>query len=304
MSLGKPFDRTQGKVSVVIPSYNEGENLVDTVGCILDHASSEDFEIVVVDDGSTDGSGERVSWLFGSNGQTRVLQTPGLGVAGARNLGAQAAQGDVLIFLDAHSYTPPGWIAALITPLVDPQVGMVGPAFASLQHGNDVQGLGVMWRDASLEIEWLPRRSEKPYPVPLLTGGCQVIRRSDFQKLGGYDSGMTRWGSEDQKLSLRTWLMGYQLVVQPQAVIYHLFRERHPYVVEESKVLYNRLRMALLHLSLDRIGRIIDYHKGMPGFSQSVVLLLESDVMTQRRQLEQIRQRDNGWFFAQFGRQI
>jgi glycosyltransferase involved in cell wall biosynthesis len=133
-----------GKVSVVIPSYNEGENLVDTVRCILDYASYEDFEIVVVDDGSTDGSGERVTRLFGSDGQTHVLRTPGLGVAGARNLGAQAAQGDILIFLDAHSYTPPGWMTALISPLADPQVGMVGPAFASLQHGNDVQGLGVI----------------------------------------------------------------------------------------------------------------------------------------------------------------
>jgi hypothetical protein len=74
--------------------------------------------------------------------------------------------------------------------------------------------------------------------------------------------------------------------------------------VEESKVLYNRLRMALLHLSLDRVGRIIDYHKEAPDFSQSLVLLLEIDVMTRRRQLEQIRQRDNNWFFTQFGRQI
>jgi hypothetical protein len=130
------------------------------------------------------------------------------------------------------------------------------------------------------------------------------MRRSDFQKLGGYDSRMTRWGSEDQELSLRTWLMGYQLVMQPQAVIYHLFRERHPYAVEGSKVLYNRLRMALLHLRLDRVGRIIDCHKGMPGFSQNLVLLLESDVMTRRRQLEQLRQRDDNWFFTQFGRQI
>jgi glycosyltransferase involved in cell wall biosynthesis len=293
-----------GKVSVVIPSYNEGENLVDTVRCVLDHASYEDFEVLVVDDGSTDGSGDRVSRFLGSNGQMQVLRTPGLGVAGARNWGAQAARGDILIFLDAHSYTPPGWMASLVSPLSNPQVGMVGPAFASLQHGNDAQGLGVIWRDASLEIEWLPRQGEEPYPVPLLTGGCQVIRRSDFQKLGGYDSGMTRWGSEDQELSLRTWLMGYQLVVQPQAVIYHLFRERHPYPVEESKILYNRLRMALLHLSLDRVGRVIEYHKEMPSFSQSLVLLLENDTMTRRRQLEQVRQRDDSCFFAQFGREI
>ena len=292
------------KVSVVIPAHNEGENLIDTVGCILENTVYPDFEIIVVDDGSTDGSGDRVADSFGAKGRVSVVRAAGLGVAGARNLGAQWASGEILVFLDGHCYTPPGWMTALIAPLGDPQVGIVGPSFASLHEGNGARGFGATWRDASLEIEWLPQRGDEPYPLPLLPGGCHAMRLSDFEKIGYYDSGMTRWGSEDQELSLRAWLMGYQVVVQPQAIIYHLFRKRHPYQVDASQVLYNRLRMALLHLREERVARVIDYYKCTHGFAQIIIWLLQSDVMDRRRQFQEMRCRDDNWFFARFGCQI
>ena len=85
-----------------------------------------------------------------------------------------------------------------------------------------------------------------------------------------------------------------------QVVVHHLFRDRHPYPVDESKILYNRLRMALLHLSLERVARVIDLHKDMPGFGQCMTWLLESDVMSRRQSLEQMRQRDDDWFLTKF----
>ena len=168
------------EVSVVIPSHNEGENLVDTVDCVLANSSSEAIEVLVVDDGSTDGSGERVAARFAADPRVRVLRASETGVAGARNLGARQSTGHLLVFLDSHCYTPPGWLPRLTEPLADPAVGMIGPAFASLEHGNGARGLGITWRGPSLEIEWLPQQQEAPYPVPLLPGGCQAMRRADF----------------------------------------------------------------------------------------------------------------------------
>ncbi|HSB71323.1 MAG TPA: glycosyltransferase [Candidatus Methylomirabilis sp.] len=289
-----------GEVSVVIPSHNEGENLVDTVDCVLANSSTSALEVLVVDDGSTDGSGERVSMRFATDRRVRVVRTSELGVAGARNLGARQSTGHLLVFLDGHCYTPPGWLPTLTEPLADPAVGMIGPAFTSLEHGNGARGLGVTWRGPSLEIEWLPQQQEAPYPVPLLPGGCQAMRRADFEALGRYDGGMTRWGSEDVELSLRVWLMGYQVLVQPAVLIYHLFRQRHPYPVDGGKVLYNRLRMALLHLSEERVARVIDSMKDWPEFAQSLIWLLGSDVVERRRYYQAHRPRDDEWFCRRF----
>jgi glycosyltransferase involved in cell wall biosynthesis len=293
-----------GRVSIVIPSHNEGENLVDTVRCILENTAYPDFEIVVVDDGSTDGSGDRLSDDFGSDSRVSVVRAEGVGVARARNLGATCASGKVLVFLDGHCFTPPHWMAGLIQPLADARVGMVGPAIATMHYSSDVRGLGLTWRDASLELEWLGQGENTPHPVPLLCGACQAVRKADFERLGGYDAGMTRWGSEDEELCLRTWLMGSEVLVQPQSVVYHLFRESHPYEVQVQKIIYNRLRLAMLHLSDDRMNRVLNYHRNTPGFNEIMDWLQQSDVMSRRHELQELRCRDDDWFCTRFGCQI
>ncbi len=292
------------KVSVVIPTHNEGENLVDTVHCILKNTAYPDFEIVVVDDASTDGSVNRLCDDFGKNGQVSVVRAEGVGVAKARNRGAAYASGRILVFLDGHCYTPPNWMSKLIRPLADTGVGLVGPVFAVIQRGSDVRGLGLIWRDASLELEWLEQRQSTPYPVPLQCGACQAVRREDFQRLGGYDAGMTRWGSEDEELCLRYWLMGYEVLVQPQSVVYHLFRESHPYEVQVQKIIYNRLRLARLHLSKERLNRVLNTYNNVPGYNQIVDWLQQSDVESRRNELQALRCRDDDWFCTRFGCQI
>jgi glycosyltransferase involved in cell wall biosynthesis len=292
------------RVSIVIPALNEGANLVDTVRCVLENTAYPDFEVVVVDDGSTDGSGDCLSHVFGKDSHVGVVRAEGVGIANARNLGAMCASGKILVFLDGHCYTPPNWMDGLIHPLAETRVGMVGPVFAIMRYGSDLRGLGMKWRDASLELEWLRQRKNTSYPVPFLCGACQAVRKADFEKVGYYDNGMTRWGSEDQELCLRYWLMGYEVLVQPQTVIYHLFRESHPYEIQVEKIIYNRLRLALLHLSNRRVNRVLNYYSNMPGFDEIMGWLQRSDVMSRRNHLRELRRKDDDWFCARFGCRI
>jgi GT2 family glycosyltransferase len=288
-------------ISVIIPAHNEGGNLADTVSAALENAGCDAVEVVVVDDGSTDGSPGLVADRFPGSHQVRILREEGLGVARARNRGAQAASGEILVFMDGHCYTPPGWLSGLAVPLAEPQVGLVGPAFASLLQGNGPRGFGAVWADASLEIQWLPQLAGQPYWVPLLPGGCHAIRREVFDRLGGYDEGMTRWGAEDHELCMRAWLLGYQVVFQPAVTIYHLFRTHHPYAVETAKIVHNRLRLALLHFRRERVLKVMAHYQNWSSFPEAVMALLESDVMVRREQLWQQRVRDDDWYFAQFG---
>lgn len=288
-------------ISVIIPAHNEGANLADTVSAALENAGCDAVEVVVVDDGSTDGSPGDVAGRFAGCPQVRIVHEAGLGVARARNRGAQAAGGETLVFMDGHCYTPPGWLAGLVAPLAAPQVGLVGPAFASLLHGDGPRGFGAVWVDASLEIRWLPQLADQPYWVPLLPGGCHAIRREVFDQLGGYDEGMTRWGAEDHEICLRAWLLGRQVVMQPAVTIYHLFRTHHPYAVETAKIIHNRLRLALLHFRRERTLKVMSYYQTWAGFPEAVLALVDSDVLARRAALQPRRVRDDDWYFSRFG---
>jgi len=289
-----------GTVSIVIPALNEGENLLDTVHFVLQNSAHPGLEIVVVDDGSTDGTGERFSSVFGNNDRVDMIRTQGVGPARARSLGAAHASGKILIFLDAHCYVPPRWMDALIQPLDDPRVGMVGSAVAAMRQGGDPRCLGVIWQNVSLNVEWLGQTKDTAYPVPLLGGACQAVRRADLEQLGYYDDGMTHYGHEDLELCLRYWLMGYEVLVQPQSVVYHVFRESHPYEILSEHIIYNRLRFAMLHLSSERVDRVVNYYSNTPGFGETMDGLHRSDVMSRRNELQAVRCRDDDWFCRRF----
>lgn len=289
------------RVSVVIPSRNEGPNLPYTVHWVLENSGHPDFEVVVVDDGSTDDSVEQVSRLFGSTELVRVVEGERRGPGRARNLGAREADGEIVVFLDGHCYAPPGWLPAMVSPLADSEVGLVGCAFTDLRPGNPGVGVGCTWTHPSLGLVWLERKTDDVYPVPLLPGGCQAMRKADFESFGQYDPGMSHIGSEGEEQSLRCWLMGHSVVVQPRVLVHHLFRERPPYAVQPGELIYNRLRTALVHFKPERVTRVFDALKGSPYFPEQLTQLFLSDVMEQRASWLERRERSDDWFFERFG---
>ena len=221
-------------LSVVVISLNEGESLRRTVDNLRDTLPPQS-EIIVVDDGSTDGS---VGFLSdGYPGVTLLRPEERLGVARARNFGAQHATGDVLVFSDAHVRTPEGWSAPLLELLARPNVGAVAPAIGMMQpEGPGSTGYGQKWCDASLAVGWLSQQSGTPYPVPLLCGCFLALRRDVFAEIGGFDSGMVVWGAEDSELSIRLWTFGYECWVAPEVDVQHAFRARFPYEIGRAHV--------------------------------------------------------------------
>ncbi len=286
-------------VSVIIPACNEGDNLVDTAGCVLKNSGfAGRLEVLVVDDGSTDGGPERALAQHG-NGRLRVVAGGGLGVAGARNRGAEAAGGDVLVFLDAHCYVPPGWLEPLVAACLGAGVGLAGPAFTDIGHPG-MRACGITWGDATLDNVWLPCAPERE-PMPFHIGACQAVRADAFRAVGGYDGGMGRWGSEDIELCLRMWLLGYEVVGEPRSLVYHLFRRSHPYDVDAGQVVFNKLRMVVAHFDEARLTRVLQRMRGYWGLESGLARVLAGDTIERRRELLARRVRDLDWLCRRFG---
>lgn len=284
-------------VSIIIPSLNEGDNLRKTVQSIQNTVTG-DYEIIVVDNGSKDGSSD---FLLESHGDPKIqlYKTERLGSARARNFGARRAVGDFLVFADAHVLCPSGWLSPLMNMFKDKDVAVVAPALSV--WGNPAsKGYGFRWKNYRMDVEWLALKRPEPYWVPMVGSGFMVIRRAVFDQLEGFDEGMINYGCEDAEICLRTWLHGFKIAIVPQIAVSHYFRSKHPYRVTWDDVLNNILRTAIAHFCrtrIDKVKRAITY---IPGFHNAYHRVMKSDIWERRSQLYENRKYDDDWFFEKF----
>ncbi|HEY7307527.1 MAG TPA: glycosyltransferase [Bryobacteraceae bacterium] len=284
------------KVSVVVITHNEGLNLRLTVENLQDTLPAR-HEIVVVDDRSSDGS---TDFLAQSPAWLKLIRPKRrLGVAGARNYGANRTDGDVIVFCDAHLGFPGGWCGPLLSLLEDPLIGAAAPCISD-RGARHNKGFGLKPSGPDLNADWLGRKGNDPYPVPLLPGACMAMRRDVFRAAGGFDRKLIRYGVEDCELSLRLWLLGYELWLVPAVDVEHEFHDRIPYDVDWRTVLHNRLRMAFMHFSNFRRQRVLDALQEYPDFAPALALVNNSDAALRRSELELRRKRDDDWFFQRF----
>lgn len=282
--------------SVVIPSFNEGDKLRLTVESLLLNTTGP-VEIIVVDNGSTDHSSD---FLLGDHDPrvTLVHSEERLGVVGARHAGAARAQGEILVFSDAHMLYPEGWLEPLLAELVG-DVGLVGPGITIWGEPDGACAAGSTWTDMRLDAVPLVSDDNNPTDVGVVGGGCHVFRRELFEQLGGYDEGMVDWGMEDQELCVRLWTLGHRVRVVPAVRVQHYFREFVAYA-SWPHVTYNKLRLAFAHFSEARITRCIQALSGEPCFSEAFARVESSDVWDRRVTLDDKRLRDAEWYCHTF----
>ena len=283
-------------ISVVIISRNEGAQLHATVENLTRTLPRSRRELIVVDDGSTDDS----TAFLRTRPEVRLLRAKGIGVANARNLGASHATGDAIVFCDAHMRVPARWHRALLDPLASPRVGAVAPGIYSLTEP-ERRGFGLELSGPDLHARWKHKPGSKPSRVPILPGCFLAMRRDVFAATGGFDPGMRQLGGNDNELSLRLWLLGYELLVVPSVQAGHLFRTRMPFDATWAAVVHNRLRTAFVHFRQDRIERVVDALRGYESFPTGLAMAAAGDMCTRRALLHEQRRRSDDWFFEAFG---
>ncbi|RIK39429.1 MAG: hypothetical protein DCC55_18120 [Chloroflexi bacterium] len=286
------------KISVILPASNESVLLQRTVEQFA-ATLPPDSEVIVVDNGSTDGCSDFL--LEKPIENVHLIRTAEqLGVAGARNRGLAQAQGEIVVFADAHLDLPERWWQPIACVLTQPKVGVVGPGIGVMGLPERPAACGQRIAESKLRTEWLPWKGVEPYPVPTLGGGFMAMRHDTLKCAGAFDAGMPQWGSEDLELCVRYWLLGYEVWVAPAVTVLHYFRKANPYKVGWGAVTHNLLRVALLHFSQARITRVFDALKSNPNFAPALAHAVESDVWQQRAAFAARRVRDDDWLFEKF----
>ncbi len=212
-------------VSVIIPNYN-GQALLPTCLDALRRQTypAESFEVIVVDDASSDGS---VALLAAAYRDVRVVAlAQNAGFVAACNAGAAAAQGDVLVLLNNDTEAEPGWLAALVQALVEhPEAGSAASKMLLFDRRDTLHTTGdLMGRDGIPRNRGVWEKDTGQYDTDRWVfgacGGAAAYRRVAWEQAGGFDPRLWMY-MEDVDLAWRLQLLGWRCIYAPAARVYH-----------------------------------------------------------------------------------
>ena len=203
-------------VSVLIAAYNEHNVIARTVHAVL-ASEPPPLEVIVVDDGSTDGTEEALRAAVGTDPRVHIVRQPNAGKAAALNQALALAAGEIVICLDADTLFEHDTIAKLTRHFVDPQVAAVA---GNVKVGNRVNLLTYWQAIEYIASQNLDRRAFAFLnAVPVVPGACGAWRRDAVRAVGGLRSDTM---AEDMDLTWRLRRAGWRIANEPDA---HAFTE-------------------------------------------------------------------------------
>jgi glycosyltransferase involved in cell wall biosynthesis len=198
------------KISVIIPTFNSAKELTKCLESFKTQTiSNENYEVMVVDDGSNDGTKDAAAKY-----PIRYIYQQNHGPAAARNNGANQAYGEIILFTDADCEPQPNWIEEMIKPLDDPQVVGVKGAYKTRQKE-------LVARLVQIEYEHKYERMKKFKYIDFIDTYSAGYRKDIFLKYNGFDERYPNASVEDQEFSFRLSHDGHKMVFNPNAVVFH-----------------------------------------------------------------------------------
>jgi GT2 family glycosyltransferase len=215
------------KASVIIVNTNELHHLRRCIPSIFRQRYPE-YEVLVVDNASTDGS---LDYLARQFPQVRVIRNAAnLGYAGANNVGFKHASGEYIAVLNPDTQVEPDWLRELVIALqADAGAGLATPKILMMDDptrvntcGNEITFTGLTFCRG---LDQPAEKYNQPDVVSAVSGAAFAIKRSVLEQIGGFDESFFIY-YEDTDLSLRAMLAGYTCLYVPTSVVYHQYALR------------------------------------------------------------------------------
>ncbi|MGI8784769.1 MAG: glycosyltransferase family 2 protein [Acidobacteriota bacterium] len=212
-------------LSIIIVNYN-GRDFLPELFSSLDSQQWRDFEVLFVDNASTDGSSQ---WVGSNYPAARVIQnSANTGFSKANNRGARESRGEFLATLNTDMRLDPAWTMEIVAPLQQrTSVAAVSSKIFLVSHPGILNGvggamnfLGYTWDRGMFEPD--QGQYDCSEEVLFASAGAAAFRRSTFLEAGGFDEAYFMY-HEDVDLCWRLRLLGHSIVTAPRAVAYHHF---------------------------------------------------------------------------------
>ncbi|AXA54494.1 glycosyltransferase [Pseudomonas thivervalensis] len=211
------------KVSIVLVTYNNLNLTVQCVNSILRNTTWPHYQLIVVDNGSEDGTRDYLERLRQEVPMAKVILNPdNRGFAAANNQGLREADGEILLLLNNDTVVPGGWLDPLIMRLRDPSIGLVGPVTNTV--GNEAK-IEVSYTDIQQMQAFADHYTEahkgRSFDISMLAMFCVAFRRGILEEVGYLDEAFGIGMFEDDDYSRRVQAAGYRTVCAEDAFIHH-----------------------------------------------------------------------------------
>lgn len=254
-----------------MPFLNEKDEPRATIESIYQTADPNNFEIISIDDCSTEASPIPIRKEI-----KHIRNKERIGVDGSRQIGINEAKTPYVFIIDAHMRFPRGWYTSLIDCIKREPTTAWCTSCMQLGYNNmDLAKSTIEYAGATLllvdkdatsnrpareilEPKWIPPKDNMEYELPCILGANYFFSKEWLTHIRGLE-GLKMWGTSEPFLSLKTWMAGGKCKITRKVRIGHKFRDSAPYATQVWSMVYNKIYLCKTILSEELGNKLIDF---------------------------------------------
>lgn len=265
-------------LSIIIPTLNESNWILDKMIESIKLCSPQDIEIIVVDDCSEiePNFKYKKDVIFHRN-------TIRMGAAQSKHIGVCLSSNKYIFLTDSHVLFDDLYYDNVVNSIHDNPNTLYCGVCLGLSHNNfDMKKYNGAYYGARLFLydekdneildgKWVKKEKEEIYDISCVMGANYFMNKDWFFKIRGYGD-LKAWGSEEPCLSMKTWLAGGNVRINTKVKTGHLFRDKAPYTTQVRDILYNKIRLAKTILPVELCDKLLSKINNKTNFEIAMKL--------------------------------